>query len=94
MSPIETLSRQMDTGVIHTVADLRSDTPTDQALAEVRAYLHQRRKIAIDPLRLQMALSVITTGADNIARGRVDIGLKGIRNGVAFLRDRIAEAQS
>jgi hypothetical protein len=50
------------------------------------------RQVSLDPLRLTLALSAINTGLSNVERGRVELGAKGIREGVEFLRSKIKEA--
>ena len=88
-----TLEQQIDFGAIHSVADQRGGQPVDQALAGVREWLRQRHLIALDRDRITFALSCIETGAENIRRGRVELGLKGISEGTEFIRTRVTEAR-
>ena len=90
-----TLEQQViDFQRIHTVADQRGGKPTDQALASVREFLRQRHLIALDKDRLTFALSCIETGHENMLRGRGELGSRGIREGIEFIRARIEEAKS
>lgn len=82
------LREQIDFGCIHEVANARGGKPVDQANAAVGEYLRLRR------LHVTMGLSAISTGLDQISRGRNEEGLRVARHGLEYLWDRIGEAQS
>lgn len=86
--------RQIAWDAIHAAADARGGMPTDQVLAAVREFLRQKHMIAIDAMRVNFALSAIATGLDAIERGKTQDGMKAARDGVEFIRSKIAEAQS
>lgn len=83
-----TLEQQIDFGRIHSVADQRGGKPVDQANAAVGEYLRIKR------LAVQVGLSGIATGLDQISRGRTEEGLRVANHGLDYLRNRIAEAKS
>lgn len=88
-----TLEQQIDFGAIHTVADQRGGKPVDQANAAVGDYLRQRNLVAVDAGRIKTALSCMSAATNYIERGWGKMGLKCMREGIDFVRERIEETE-
>lgn len=69
-------------------------TPTDQACHEVAHYMRRKRAtVTLGATTLQIGLSGIANGLDNIARGNAEEGMRLAQHGLDFLNERIKEAQ-
>ncbi len=86
----EDFMRQVARGCIYAIPN--EGSPMDQTLGEVREYLKRKHLIALDRDRINFALSCIETGLANIERGRCELGARGVREGVEFIRNKVAEA--
>lgn len=75
-----------DTAAIHAASDARGGTWTDQALAAVAAYQRQRT-------RIQLGLSAIAMGLDQIDAGKVQDGAARTREGFEFLRKELGDGR-
>jgi hypothetical protein len=67
---------------------------TRAAHTAVNASLHPVSLVALDSLELNIGLSSILVGLDNIESGHTEMGAQGVRAGVEYLRSRIRETRS
>lgn len=65
--------------------------PTREALADVRAYQARRATMTVETTSFLIDLSGVSTGLEQIERGKVDSGAKVARHGLEFLRGLMAE---